>query len=114
MQSAREQRVDRASNATIETLSTRSGTVLDGLVVPEPPWRGEVSRLAGGRIAAAGVSALWFVIVARSLSIDDFGSLALLLGLGMMLSIITDLGLSSLLADAVARMARSRETEPAS
>ena len=80
----------------------RSMRMGDGLVVPAG-LTSQASRLAGGRIAAAAVSALWFVVVARSLSVDDFGSLALLLGLGMMLSIVTDLGLSNLLADAVAR-----------
>ena len=38
----------------------------------------------------------------RSLSLSDFGSLALLLGLGMMMTVLTDLGLTGILADLVA------------
>jgi O-antigen/teichoic acid export membrane protein len=74
--------------------------------VADGPGRARTSSqafwLGSGRIAAALVSAAWFVVLARSLSLDDFGSLALLLSLGLMMSIVTDLGLSGLLADAVA------------
>jgi O-antigen/teichoic acid export membrane protein len=65
-------------------------------------FRSQASWLAGGRIAAAGLSAAWFVVLARSRALDTFGSLALLLSFGLMTSIITDLGLSGLLGDLVA------------
>lgn len=70
--------------------------------VTRPRVGSQAFWLASGRIAAAVVSAAWFVVLARTLSLDDFGSLALLLSLGLMMSIVTDLGLSGLLADAVA------------
>ena len=82
---------------------TDSGSTRSGFV-------SQASWLAVGRVVAAGVSAAWFVIAARSLSLGEFGSLALLLGLGMMMSIVTDLGLSGMLTDVVAsdsRCARS-------
>lgn len=58
--------------------------------------------LATGRIGAACLSAVWFVVAARHLSLAEFGSLALLLSLGLMLTIVADLGLSMLLSGAVA------------
>lgn len=69
---------------------------------PPGSLRAETARLAAGRVLAAGVSAGWFVVAARELSIDDFGSLALLLGIGMMFAVVADAGLSHLLADVVA------------
>ena len=56
-----------------------------------------------GRVSAAVVSAVWFVIAARSMALGEFGSFALLLSLGLMMSILTDLGLTGLLSDAVSQ-----------
>ena len=63
----------------------------------------QASWLALGRIAAGLISAIWFVIAARSLPLGEFGSLALLLGLGLMTAFLTDLGLTGVASDAVAR-----------
>jgi O-antigen/teichoic acid export membrane protein len=71
-------------------------------VGPSSSLRGQTARLAAGRIAAAAISMLWFIVAARGLSVDDFGSLALLLGLGLMLGFLADLGLANLVEDVVA------------
>lgn len=63
----------------------------------------QASWLAAGRMIAAAISAVWFVVLARALSLDEFGSLALLLSLGLMMAVLTDLGLTGLLADLVAK-----------
>jgi O-antigen/teichoic acid export membrane protein len=67
-----------------------------------PSLGDQTARLAIGRGGAALCSAIWFIVAARELTLDAFGSLALLLSLGLMFSIVTDLGLSSVLADEVA------------
>ncbi len=59
-------------------------------------------RLGAGRVLAAAVSAAWFIVAAHELSVDEFGSLALLLGIGMMLAVLADIGLGNVLADVVA------------
>jgi O-antigen/teichoic acid export membrane protein len=59
-------------------------------------------RLILGRGLAALVSAIWFVVAARLLSLSDFGELALLISLGLMTSIVGDLGLTNLLSEEVA------------
>lgn len=74
---------------------------------PRASLRAETARLAAGRVLAAGVSAAWFVVAARELSVPDFGSLALLLGIGLMLAVLADAGLSNLLADVVATEPRA-------
>jgi O-antigen/teichoic acid export membrane protein len=61
----------------------------------------QVSILSVGRVVAAGISAIWFVIAARHMSVDAFGSLALLLSIGLSTAFLTDLGLSGVLADLV-------------
>jgi O-antigen/teichoic acid export membrane protein len=80
------------------------GPAPPGAHPPGPPasLRGETLRLASGRVLAAAVSALWFVVAARELSVAEFGSLALLLGIGLMLAVVADFGMSNLLADVVA------------
>ena len=74
---------------------------------PVGSLRSQTARLAAGRVLAAGVSAAWFIVAARQLSVPDFGSLALLLGIGLMLAVLADAGLSNLLADVVATTPRS-------
>jgi O-antigen/teichoic acid export membrane protein len=62
----------------------------------------QATRLGVGRAIAAAVSAVWFVVAAHYLSVDDFGKLALLLSLGLMTAIVGDLGLTNLLSEEVA------------
>ncbi|MFN2607214.1 MAG: oligosaccharide flippase family protein [Acidimicrobiales bacterium] len=62
-----------------------------------------VGTLAGGRVAAAAVSAGWLVVAARRMSLDTYGDLLLLLGLGLLLYVVNDFGLPLALTDAVAR-----------
>ena len=61
----------------------------------------QVSVLSVGRILAAAISAVWFVLAARNMSVRSFGSLALLLSIGMVTAFLGDLGLSGLLSNVV-------------
>ena len=61
----------------------------------------QVSVLSVGRIFAAAISAVWFVLAARNMSVRSFGSLALLLSIGMVTAFLGDLGLSGLLSNVV-------------
>jgi O-antigen/teichoic acid export membrane protein len=60
--------------------------------------------IAAGRILAAGLSALWLVVAARALTLDQFSDLALILALGSALFFLTDAGYSTLLSAHVARV----------
>ncbi|MCU1370649.1 MAG: flippase [Ilumatobacteraceae bacterium] len=60
--------------------------------------------IAGGRIVAAGLSALWLVVAARQLDLDEFSDLALVLALGSALFFLTDAGYSVLLSAHVAKV----------
>jgi O-antigen/teichoic acid export membrane protein len=64
---------------------------------------GQVAALGTGRLVAAGVSAVWLMVAARELTLGAFGSLVLLLSLGLTLSVLSDLGVSSLLIEAIHR-----------
>ena len=52
----------------------------------------QASWLAAGRIDRGAISAVWFVVLARALSLDEFGSLALLLSLGLMMAVLPTSG----------------------
>lgn len=75
---------------------------------PPPPAAHASGRqtavIAGGRILAAGLSALWLVVAARQLTLDQFSDLALVLALGSALFFLTDAGYSTLLSAHVARV----------
>ena len=67
-----------------------------------PRLRHEVTALASGRVLAALTSAVWLMVAARFLPVDAFGDLALLLAIGAIFGIATDLGLTIVLAQVVA------------
>lgn len=62
-----------------------------------------VGTLAGGRVAAAAISAAWLLVAARRLPMVTYGDLLLLLGLGLLLFVVNDFGLPLALTDTVAR-----------
>jgi len=62
-----------------------------------------VGTLAGGRVAAAAISAAWLLVAARRLPLETYGDLLLLLGLGLLLFVVNDFGLPLALTDTVAR-----------
>ena len=77
----------------------------DGPPPPPPSGSGrQTAVIAGGRIVAAGLSALWLVVAARELTLDEFSDLALVLALGSALFFLTDAGYSNLLSAHVARV----------
>ncbi len=65
-------------------------------------FRVRVAVLAGARMTATGISAVWMVVLARQLPVRAFGDLVLLLGLGLLFLVINDFGLPLALTDAVA------------
>lgn len=67
------------------------------------PWLRSSAALAVGRGGAALVSAAWFVVLARLLSPNELGDLALLLSLGAVLGVLGDLGITVLVQERVAR-----------
>jgi O-antigen/teichoic acid export membrane protein len=58
--------------------------------------------LFAGRLVAAGTSAAWLFLAARTLGVEQFGDLALLLAVYGMFAVVADLGLPILLAGRVA------------
>lgn len=79
----------------------------DGPPPPAPSSNGsgrQTAVIAGGRIFAAGLSALWLVVAARELTLDEFSDLALVLALGSALFFLTDAGYSTLLSAHVAKV----------
>lgn len=70
-----------------------------------PPRSGrQTAIIAGGRTAAAALSAMWFVVAARHLTLNEFSDLALVLALGSALFFLTDAGYSNLLGAHVAKV----------
>ncbi|WP_426573126.1 oligosaccharide flippase family protein [Aquihabitans sp. McL0605] len=70
-----------------------------------PPRSGrQTAVIAGGRIGAAALSALWLIVAARQLTLDQFSDLALVLALGSALFFLTDAGYSNLLSAHVAAL----------
>ena len=67
---------------------------------------GSATALATGRGIAMALSAVWLVIAARHLSLDDFGNLSLLLATSGILISVSDRGLQSALAIHVAAEGR--------
>jgi O-antigen/teichoic acid export membrane protein len=65
-------------------------------------FTGAVATLGGGRIAGALLSAAWLVVAARHLSVNAFGDLSVLLSIGAILTVVSDLGYPFLLSHAVA------------
>lgn len=75
-----------------------------GLKVVRRRWLvSRVGTLAGGRVAAAALSAAWLVVAARRLALETYGDLLLLLGLGLLLFVVNDFGLPLTLTDEIAR-----------
>jgi len=70
------------------------------------PWRsslpGQFTALATGRGAAGILSAAWLVVAARALAPAAFGNLAILLAVGSMGGVLSDLGQQTALAHATA------------
>lgn len=67
--------------------------------------------LTGGRAAAAALSFVWLAVAARYLSVAEFADLALVLGVGAMMSVVADSGLPLMLNEALAaEPARGRAT----
>ena len=62
--------------------------------------------LGGGRLVAAAISALWLVVAARRLSVGAFGDLAVLLAIGSVVAVMSDLGYPFLLSHEVSRSGR--------
>ncbi|HEY8216710.1 MAG TPA: oligosaccharide flippase family protein [Acidimicrobiia bacterium] len=69
-----------------------------------------VATLGGGRFVAAGISALWLVVAARQLPVEQFGDLAALLAIGTILAAVSDLGYPFLVSHAVAEAGSISET----
>ena len=65
-----------------------------------------VATLAGGRIAGAGLSAIWLVMAARELRVDAFGDLAVLLSIGSIITVVSDMGYPFVLSHAVGAAGR--------
>lgn len=65
--------------------------------------RVQFATLTTGRIVASATSALWMVIAARLLSVDEFGDLGLLLALSAMLGVVADMGYPIVLTRETAR-----------
>lgn len=61
-----------------------------------------IAGLSTGRVAAAALSAAWFVVAARQLPVAEFGDLALLLALAMIFGVVADMGYPLLVAGEVA------------
>jgi len=55
-------------------------------------------------MAAAGVSAAWFIVAARELSVGDFAELALLLSLALLFGVLADLGYPMILSSMTAEL----------
>src|SRR5262245_46419949 len=91
--------VSEAPMRVVPRVARRTMTAVD---LARQPIRHHARRLTLGRLAPAGTSALWFVVAARHLSVQEFGGLALLLSIGMMTAYVGDLGLSNLLTHVVA------------
>ena len=53
------------------------------------------ATLASGRLAAAGLSAIWLVIAARLLSLSDFGDLSVILATTTVIISVSELGLQT-------------------
>jgi O-antigen/teichoic acid export membrane protein len=83
--------------AAADRMTTRVSRRLRGSAVVR-----QFGGLAGGRLAAAAVSFVWLVIVARELSFADMADLALLLSVGAIMSVVADAGYPLLLNEAVA------------
>lgn len=64
----------------------------------------QTAVIAAGRVVAAGLSALWFVIAARQLTLGEFSDLALVLAVGSALYFLADAGYSPLLSVHVAQL----------
>jgi O-antigen/teichoic acid export membrane protein len=80
----------------------------DGPADGPPPAGGRSGRqaalIAGGRVGAAVLSALWLAVAARELTLDDFSDVALVLALGSTLFFLADAGYSTLLSAHVAKV----------
>ena len=63
----------------------------------------QVASFGGGRLAASLLSAAWLIFAARHLTLVQFGDLSVLLSVGAIFAIISDLGWPLLVTDAVAR-----------
>ncbi len=65
--------------------------------------RGQAVVLSGARIGAAVVSAFWLILAARTLTLSEYGDLAQVVSLSVVLTAASDLGLSIILAHDAAR-----------
>ncbi len=65
--------------------------------------RGQAVVLSGARIGAAVVSAIWLILAARTLTLSEYGDLAQVVSLSVVLTAASDLGLSMILAHDAAR-----------
>jgi O-antigen/teichoic acid export membrane protein len=63
----------------------------------------QVASFGGGRVVASLLSAAWLVLAARRLPLAQFGDLSVLLSVGAIFAILSDLGWPLLVTDAVAR-----------
>ena len=72
-----------------------------------PRLRGQALVLGVARIGAAALSATWLILAARSLTLSEYGDLAQLVSLSVVLTAASDLGLSMILAHDAARDPRS-------
>jgi O-antigen/teichoic acid export membrane protein len=79
------------------------------LIAPQPPPSGSsvvfhrrVAVHAAGKLIAALISAMWLVVAARYLPVSDFGDLAVILSVGLIVAVVSDLGLPFVLTQAAA------------
>ena len=72
-------------------------------LVPVQRLRGQALVLGGARIAAAAMSAIWLILAARALTLSEYGDLAQVVSLSVVLTAASDLGLSMILAHDAAR-----------
>jgi O-antigen/teichoic acid export membrane protein len=82
-------------------------TVAEGDARRTPSVLRQFVNLSSGRTLAAVVSAVWFIVAARSLTRNQLGDLALLLALGAIFASVADGGLSLVLAEKVAGIPES-------
>jgi O-antigen/teichoic acid export membrane protein len=71
---------------------------------PNPSTARQTRVIAIGRLAAAGLSAAWFFVAARALTLSQFSDLALVLAVGSALFFLTDAGYSTLFSSHAGRV----------
>lgn len=87
----------------IDLLTTARSRILSGRNLV-----GRAVALSGGRGVASVLSAAWVILIARRLTLEQFGDVSVALGLVLILTTLSDLGLQNILARDVVDTGRIR------